>query len=267
MVSSLWWLVDYADVARFCSTAGKHEVALESCAIGMRMHGRTPELLVRSAIANDALGRFDRAIADCAEALRCDPSPATTALAGATLALALESAGSPQAAHDAAAMAVAAAPDAIEPHRAFGNLLAWRGDWARAWPELECHWLDERSTLRRRFAMNEWNGEDISAKCVVVVHTQGIGDFIQMARYLPQLRARCMHVTVECPRSFAPLLHTISGVDAIVDPGSAETADYDQFVRLMSLPRLFSERGAAAGCTLSFGAAGICRTLGRSARA
>ena len=243
MVSSLWRHIDYADVARFCSTAGRHTVALDACAIGMRLHGRTPELLVRRAQANDALGRFDLAIAECVEALKAAPAPAVAAVAAATLTLALESAGSTRAALDTARLTIADTPDAIEPHCAYGDVLARHGDWAAAWPELECHWLSERASMRKRFGYDEWNGEDLTGKRVVVVHAQGLGDLVQMARYLPRLRARCAHLTLECPPPLAPLLSAVPGVDAIAAPGSMTADDADAFARAMTLPRLFAERG------------------------
>lgn len=243
MVPSLQWEMDYADVARFCSAAGKHAVALDACAIGMRLHGRTPELLVRRALANDGLGRYDLAIAECVEALEADPAPDVAALAGAALTLALASAGSAQAALDAARLAISAAPDAIEPHCAYGNVLAWSGDWRAAWPELECHWLTERAAARTRFGYDEWNGEDLAGKRVTVVHAQGLGDLVQMARYLPRLRARCAHLTLESPAALAPLLRDVPGIDAIAAPGAMTPFDTDAYARAMTLPRLFDETG------------------------
>jgi hypothetical protein len=242
MVPSLWWSIDYSDLARFCSAAGKHIVALQACDIGMRMHGRDPMLLVRRAQALDGLGRLESAIACCAEALRLNPEPSVTALAGAVLALALERQGSPRAALDAAAIAVAADPASVEAHCALGNVLAWHGDWERAWPELECHWLEERAEMRERFGGDEWNGESLAGRRVVAVHGQGLGDLIQMARYLPLLRARCAHLTLECPAALAPLLCDVPGLDAMVVSGATQARDVDSFVRVMSLPRLFGER-------------------------
>ena len=125
-----------------------------------------------------------------------------------TLALALESIDQTAAALDAARAAVTLTPDDAVPHCAFGNLLAWNGFLTEAWPEIECHWIGERIDMQRRFEKEEWNGENISGRRVLVVHGQGLGDMIQMTRYLLLLRSRAAHVILECPatlnRPYAP---------------------------------------------------------------
>ena len=239
----LWRHLDYDDLARFFIEAGKYLAAVEACNIGLTVR-REPRLLVRRAQAHDALDNYGAAIADCREALRRSPAPRIGALAETTLALALESIDQTPAALDAARAAIALAPDEVAPHCAYGNLLAWHGDLAAAWPEIECHWIAERIAFQRRFAKAEWNGESISGRRVLVVHGQGLGDMIQMARYLPRLRSRAAHVTLECPASLEPLLRDLPGIDRIARPGTVGTPDFDVFVRMMSLPRLLGERGS-----------------------
>jgi tetratricopeptide (TPR) repeat protein len=243
MLPALWRHVDYDDVARFCLEAGKQSVALEACEIGLRLRPGDPLLLVRRAQAYDALGDFDRAIADCEAALALGAPPAAAALAAGLQTLALQSCGRPADALRTARRAIAAAPHALEAHRALGNVLAWNGDLAAAWPELECHWLDERRYVRERFGRAEWNGEDLIGRRVLVAHHQGLGDLIQMARYLPFLRERAAHVTLECPPALMPLLRAFPGVDTLVPKGFVATPDVDVVTRVMALPRLLNERG------------------------
>jgi hypothetical protein len=247
MLPSLWTHADYADVARFCLQAGKHAVALEACEIGLRLRPGDAMLLVRRAQAYDALGDFDGAIAGCEAALALEPSPAVASLAAGVLTLALQSRGRTADALRAARRAIAAVPHALEARCAYGNVLAWSGDLIAAWPELECHWLDERRYVRERFGRAEWNGEDLSGRHVLIVHHQGLGDMIQMARYLPFVRERAAHVTLECPPALMPLVRDVPGVDALVPTGRAVAGAADVVVRMMTLPRLLNERGTMRG--------------------
>jgi len=238
MLQSLSEQIDYADVARFCSAAGKHTAAMEACVLGLGLLPGDPLLLVRCAEAHDGLGEYEQAIAAARAALDAKPAPAIAAAAGTALALALESSGAFAAAREAALAAVTAAPDDRAAHAVLGSLLAWHGELAAAWPELECHWLDERIALGRRFARPEWSGDDIAGRRVAVVHGQGLGDMIQMTRYLPRLRERGAHVTLECPPSLERLLRGAPGIDALAPRDSLTEDDFDVHVRLMSLPRL-----------------------------
>jgi hypothetical protein len=244
MVPALWAHVDYEDVARFCSSAGRHAAALDACEIGLRLRGPDAALLVRRAQAHDGLGDYAAAIADCEAALALDPEPRVAVNAWVTLAYAHESDGQMMDACEAALRGIAIAPNRIEGHCAYGNVLARAGDLAPAWPQLECHWLAERIRYQQRFGGPEWNGEDLAGKRVVVVHAQGLGDMLQMARYLPRLRERAAHVTLECPPSLAPLLRAVPGVDVIAAPDTIAPAQTDAFARLMTLPRIFAESGS-----------------------
>jgi len=240
----LWQCLDYDDLARFFMAGGKYASAVAACNIGLGVHGRNPELLVLRAQAHDAQENYGAAIADCRQALRLGPSARVGALAEVTLALALESIDQTAAALDAARAAIGLAPDEAIPHCAYGNLLAWHGELTAAWLEIECHWIAERVAFQRRFGTTEWNGESISGRRILVVHAQGLGDMIQMARYLPRLRSRAAHVTLECPTTLEPLLRTVPGIDLLVRPGTAGREDFDAFVRMMSLPRLLGETGS-----------------------
>jgi hypothetical protein len=239
--------LDYDDLARFCMERGRYHSALAACNMGLETHGRNPALLVRRAQIYDALENYGGAIADCRAALRLNPPAHVGAIVQTTLALALESIDQAAAALDAARAAIALAPDDVIPHCAYGNLLAWHGQLAAAWPEVECHWIQERIGFQRRFQKPEWNGEDISGRHVLVVHAQGFGDMIQMARYLPRLRSLAAHVTLECPLVLEPLLRDVPGVDLIAPPGAVMPGAFDAFVRMMSLPRLLGETGSFEG--------------------
>ena len=132
--------------------------------------------------------------------------------------------GDREAALAAAREAIALEPADREAHALLGTLLAWHGDYPAAWPELECHWLDERIAFRQRFPdLNEWDGEPLDGRRLLVVHGQGLGDLLQMLRYVPRLRERCASVVLECPPAMLGLLHGFPVSEISRGHGTART--------------------------------------------
>jgi len=240
----LWRALDYADIARFCNAHGAHETTLDACRIGLSLDPENAMLYVYRACAYDELGRSSEAVVDCERAIELAPTGHPAVLASITLALVRERLGDPAGALAAAEAAIAISPADREAHAALGTLRAWHGDYRAAWPELECHWLDERLQFMQRFPdLAEWNGEELAGKRVLVVHGQGLGDMIQMLRYLPRLRERCARVVLECPSTLTGLIATVAGIDETVLPGTTTRDQFDVFARLMTLPRLCGETG------------------------
>ena len=243
----LWRALDYADIARFCNAHGRHETTIDACGVGLSLDPGNAMLYVYRACAYDEFGRSSEALADCERALELAPSGHPAVLASITLALVRERLGDPAGALAAAEAAIALSPADREAHAVLGTLRAWHGDYPAAWPELECHWLAERLQFMQRFPdLAEWNGEDLSGARVLVVHGQGLGDMLQMLRYLPRLRERCARVVLECPSTLRGLIASVAGIDETFLSGTAPRDRFDAFARLMTLPRLCGETGEPA---------------------
>ncbi|WP_159875420.1 tetratricopeptide repeat protein [Aquitalea denitrificans] len=70
-------------------------------------------------------------------------------------------------------------------------LMLLQGDYARGWQDYEARKLDKQLCQRagvQRFPQPEWQGEDLNGKTLLLHQEQGLGDAIQMLRYLPQLQ-------------------------------------------------------------------------------
>lgn len=80
-----------------------------------------------------------------------------------------------------------------------------------------------------------WNGEPLTGKRLIVYGEQGLGDIIQFARYLPDLKAAGCHLILHC----TPTLHRIFAdlVDEFVKDSIPE---HDYHVLSMSLPFLLN---------------------------
>lgn len=123
--------------------------------------------------------------------------------------------------------------------RAFAHLAL--GDFAQGWRDYESRWLDDE--LQKKTARNlpgsVWRGEDVRGKVVYVHIEQGLGDYIQMARYIPLIQARgAAQVSLEAPPELASLMErSIPGVHLIT--GSVKQMRYHYYIPLMSLPLAF----------------------------
>lgn len=116
------------------------------------------------------------------------------------------------------------------------------GDYERGWAEYEWRW-QAPGPLRPQYATHEgapfWLGEeDVSGRTVLVHPEQGIGDSIQMARYVPLLAARGARVVLACYPLLMDLFRSVGGVAALIETGGAIPA-FDFHVSTMSLPRAF----------------------------
>lgn len=78
-------------------------------------------------------------------------------------------------------------------------LLLRQGDYLRGWQDYEARKLDKQLCQRsglQRFAQPEWQGESLEGKTLLLHQEQGLGDAIQMLRYLPQLQQAAARVLI-----------------------------------------------------------------------
>ncbi|MBV8048680.1 MAG: tetratricopeptide repeat protein [Paludibacterium sp.] len=129
------------------------------------------------------------------------------------------------------------------PAEAFFNgaiALIQSGDYREGFRWYEQRWrMPRMQALRQPLdqAMPEWRGEPLAGKTLLVWHEQGLGDMIQMARYLPLWKAAhpgCrLALRVDAP--LVPLLTCLAGVDLLVSSQAAlPPADYH--LSAMSFP-------------------------------
>lgn len=70
-------------------------------------------------------------------------------------------------------------------------LLLLQGDYTRGWQDYEARKLDKQLCQRsglQHFSRPEWQGEALAGKTLLLHQEQGLGDAIQMLRYLPLLQ-------------------------------------------------------------------------------
>jgi tetratricopeptide (TPR) repeat protein len=132
--------------------------------------------------------------------LRPDAVWATSGLAGM-----LHKLGRWREAEPVYAHTLALAPDNPVVRVDYGHLLLGLGDLARGWPLYESR-VDVASHGAERLELpNEWQGEPIAGKRLVIWPEQGFGDQIQFARYALTLKAAGAEVVLVCPPELQPL--------------------------------------------------------------
>ncbi|HTU69103.1 MAG TPA: tetratricopeptide repeat protein [Candidatus Baltobacteraceae bacterium] len=235
----LWNAFDHVNLARALLSHGHYDGALTACSIGLRRTPESAELHVLLARAYDGLGHPNEALAACERALELEHDGPSALAARLRQALIFFDAGDVAQAFAMAERAWNLAPGNVNVHTLIGNLLAWNGDLSGALSHVECNWLNELTSCLKRFGGRApWGGGDLTGTRMLVVHQQGFGDMLQMARYLPALRQRAERVIVECLRPIAGIMRRMPGVDEVVEHKAADPASYDAYVRLMSLPRI-----------------------------
>jgi tetratricopeptide (TPR) repeat protein len=233
---------DFAAAARFCNELGAYSTTIDLCRLGLARDPADAMLLVYRAVAHDELGASDDAARDLDAALARTADATTIVRARVSQALVRERLGDPAGALAAAEAAIAADPADPEGYAVRGTLRAWHGAWRDAWPDLEFHAGVERAAMRARFPdRDEWDGGDIAGRRIAVVHGQGLGDLIQTARYLPRLRERGAHVTLDVAPAALELVRDLGAADAYAEHRTTTSRDVDVYVRMMSLPRIFGE--------------------------
>jgi len=197
-------------------------------------------LRIRLAVLHQQWDDLDTAIDLYRRALSREPE---SAQALCNLGIALHQSQRHTEALDAFDKARRAAPDSpiVRVNRAM--LLLLLGHWEEGWAEYEWRWKLPR---RRRPAVAPiWDGSVVRHRSLILYPELGMGDTIQMLRYLPLVSGRIDRTTgakllLACQQPLTRLISGIPGIE-LVQP-EAEVSPLAFEMPLGSLPRLFKTR-------------------------
>ncbi len=184
-----------------------------------------------------AEGRVDEALASYEAAIACRPEYAE---AYDNLGNALQAAGRLDEAIARHDQALALRPElpTARWNKSFALLL--KGDYAAGWRLFESRWaLTGASAASPAFSQPLWLGDaPVAGRTLLVHHEQGLGDTLQMLRYVPLVAAQGARVIVQVPPTLAALAASVQGVAAVVLPDLPLPA-HDLHCPCMSLPLAF----------------------------
>ncbi|MBI0534039.1 tetratricopeptide repeat protein [Roseomonas sp. KE2513] len=105
----------------------------------------------------------------------------------------------------------------------------------------EWRWQRKGCRPHRHAASPLWAGNAMEGRTLLLHAEQGLGDTIQMARYIPLAAKRGARVVLEAQRALHPLLSDLPGIAALIG-ADEEAPPHDAQCPLLSLPLAFGTR-------------------------
>jgi Flp pilus assembly protein TadD len=124
------------------------------------------------------------------------------------------------------------------------------GDFERGFAEYEARWASAAFANQQRPGAL-WDGRDVRGKTVLLTSEQGHGDTIQFVRYATLIADRGANVIVSCPADLKNVVASVRGVSRVI-VAKQETAAFDFYAPLASLPRLFKTTQATVPAEVAY---------------
>jgi tetratricopeptide (TPR) repeat protein len=262
----------YAWLGETLQEMGQFEAAVKSYDVALRLGHETAELHERRSAALKELRKFDAALEAIDRALALKSYPIGLSNRG-NLLLAMDR---HQDALENYEGAIAQAPELTEAHNnraivlgdlgrdeealeSFDRALAlnpelglahWnrallnlrRGNLAEAWPDYEWRWKTPTLGVykeKRELGQLRWSGtESLEGKVILLYAEQGLGDTLQMCRYVERVAALGARIVLEVQPGLSRLLDKLPGVAQVIVRGQP-LPPFDFECPLMSLPGAF----------------------------
>lgn len=216
---------------------GAYTEAKDAFNRAMALRPENPAFRFNLANAEREAGDFDAAIEGYKDVLAQAPAHGGAHL---NLAAALKAKGDYQGAKTAIKFSLNALPpdhpEVAELHWNLALLHLTTGEWEQGWEEFEWrrHMPDYGGVEPK---LQEWKGDLLAGRHIVVNHEQGLGDAFQFMSYARDLAAQDAYVIYRGPKSMCPVMAQMTGVQETVafeDP----LPEADCWAPMMSLPRL-----------------------------
>jgi tetratricopeptide (TPR) repeat protein len=225
------------------SDLGRPEDAAAAYREALRLNPDLPGLHGNLGLALQEASELDAAEASLREAVRRAPGDV---IEQANLGSVVKSLGRLDEAEAIYRAALRRQPDSALLHYNMGVLELLAGRFAEGWEDWEWRW-QANAIPRRQLTGQQWRGEKLAGRTLLVHAEQGLGDTIQFCRFVPGIvpgvvnpvvpgAARAGSVILEVQPSLARLLAQLPGVSAVVAAGAA-LPPYDLTCPLLSLPR------------------------------
>ncbi len=121
-------------------------------------------------------------------------------------------------------------------HHNLGLALLLKGEFDEGWSEYA--WRDRAEELGRvhqKFPQPQWRGESLDGKRILLHAEQGVGDTIQLVRFIPEVIARGGRVILAVQEEVLSLVRQIPGVMQFATRGDP-IPEFDVHSPLLNLP-------------------------------
>ena len=136
--------------------------------------------------------------------------------------------------------AISLDPAFVDAHCNLSYALLSLGDYQRGWAEYE--WRMQRPSVPILLAdpgCSQWDGiSSLSAKTLLVMGEQGLGDILQSWRYVHSLERDALRCIACLPQCLHRLIRSAGFSGELIGPDELPSAVWDEWVALGSLPQL-----------------------------
>ena len=214
----------------------RFEDAIESFNRAIRLQPQVAFLYNNRALSLQEIGRFEDALASYDRALTLNPDYPDALCNRGVLLASMRRFDEANSSYDRAIK--------LQKNYALANwnkalLELTAGNFKNGLELFEWRWRCVQKGLGRNFKRPLWlGGKSIANKTLLVHMEQGLGDYIQVCRYIPMLAEKGAKVVLEVPSPLASLVSTLKGDFKMVREGQPLPA-FDVFCPIMSLPLAF----------------------------
>ncbi|MGD9538731.1 MAG: tetratricopeptide repeat protein [Alphaproteobacteria bacterium] len=211
--------------------AGRFPEAIEALKRAVALRPHYPEAYSNLGIALREAGALEDSIASLNKSLEQRPGYAEALL---NLGHSWRAAGDADKAIACNEAAIAARPDLAEAHWNLALARLLKGDFAAGFRGYEWRFKRPKGDRPRPCDRPRWTRGAPPGSTVLVYAEQGLGDTIQLARYVPRLKALGFNVVLEVQPA---LKRMFGGIDGIETVGRGEALPpFDSHIPLLSLP-------------------------------
>lgn len=219
------------------SATGQQDRALECFRQAITLDPAYAQAHYNSGVIQYHQGELESAVESYTAAITHKPD---FTLAHANLGIALEAQGDTESALERYDAAIATDPNDPSAYWNKALLLLRNGQYPEGWTLYEWRWAAGKAGALRQYPGRPlWlGGSSIKGKTILLHAEQGLGDTIQLMRYVPMLKAAGAQVVLEVFTPLKTLFESMPGLKQVVGVGEPLPA-FDLHCPLMSLPLAF----------------------------
>lgn len=224
--------------ATILSALGQYQAALPIYQLAIAINPHFASAMSDAGAIYAKQGDFDQALSLYARAIEAQPDHADALYNYSTAFLHM---GQCQEAIAMADRGLACCPNHADMHWVKAAALLRSGDFEQGWKEYEWRWqakLLGSSAAKPRYAQPMWTGEPVNGKTILLHAEQGLGDTIQLLRYVPILAAKGATVLLNVPEAIVQLCQSLKQYCTVLQPFQLMPT-FDYHCPLFSLPLAF----------------------------